>query len=156
MQTSGKLNVQLELFWWLFSFILAIALALPIYFNTSGFPFYLLLFIYIVSFVTFTRFIFLLKFTFLAKRQSWKVITVFAMFPILFLMGQELNYFQTFIDENGPQALLGNLPLDKEVSMLKYVRNVTLLFGVGSLISGAILPFRLFFSVWRVHNGYPD
>ncbi|MDP4711567.1 MAG: hypothetical protein NWS63_10260 [Saprospiraceae bacterium] len=153
---KGRLFIQIELLWFLLSFLLGLALAAPIYLNAASFPFYPLLFTYVVLFVTFTRYIFLLKFTFLAKRQAWKVLFVFAMFPILFFLGQELNYFQTFIDENGPEAVVGELALNKLNSLMQYSRNVILLFGVGSMISGFILPFRLFFSVWRVHNGYQD
>jgi hypothetical protein len=153
---KGSLYLKIELLWLLLSLLLGTALATPIYLNAANFPFYALLFVYVVLFVTFTRYIFLLRFTFLASRQAWKVALVFAMFPILFFLGQELNYFQTYIDENGPEAVVGILTLDKQQSLMQYSRNVILLFGVGSMISGTILPFRLFFSVWRMHNGYKD
>lgn len=154
MNSTGNLNARLEAYWWLFSILFAVVLAIPIYLNTQGFPFYPLLFVYVIAAITFTRFIFLLQFTFLARRRAWKVALVFIMMPVIFLLVQELNYFQTFLDENGPAAVVGTLPLEKETSMIKYSRNVILLFGVASIISGAVLPFRLFYSVWRMYNGY--
>lgn len=156
MKPTVNLNARLEIYWWLFSVLLAIILAVPIYLRTQGFPFYPLLFVFVIATITFTRFIFLLQFTFLAKRRAWKVALVFILMPVIFLLVQELNYFQTFLDENGPAAVVGKLPLDSETSMIKYVHNLILLFGVASIISAAILPFRLFYSVWRMYNGYED
>jgi hypothetical protein len=82
-----------------------------------------------------------------------KVVVVFLCIPIVFFAIQELNLFQTFLDENGVEALVGaDIPLEKRNSLSKYIHSEMLLFAVGTIISGILLPFRLLLSVWRGRN----
>lgn len=145
-------KVLLELIWWLFTTVLVIVVLLPVYTRVEAYPFYLTNVIYIVTFVTLTRYIFLLKYTFLAGRQALKVIFFFLCLPLLFYLGQELNYFQTFLDEEGVTAVVGNLDLPSQASLVRYIRNEMLLFGVGSMVAGVVFPLRLLVSVWRFRN----
>lgn len=151
-QNLGK-SLELELYWWIISGIIAVLVVAPIYFNTGTFPFYLSNLLYVVAFITLTRYIFLLRFKWLAKIEWIKIVIVFLCIPIVFFAIQELNLFQTFLDENGVEALVGtDLPLEKRNSLTKYIHSEFLLFAVGSIISGVVLPFRLILSVWRGRN----
>ena len=145
-------RVLLELIWWLITAILLIGVLLPIYTNVPNYPFYFINAIYIITFITLTRYIFLLKHTFLAKRQRIKLILIFLCIPFVFYLGQELNYFQTFLDEEGLDAVVGALPFLDRAGMIQYIRNEMILFGVGSIICGIVLPFRLMISIWRIRN----
>lgn len=146
-------KLKLELSWWLITLLIVLGVLLPIYMSiATTYPFYFINVVYIVVFVTLARYIFLLKYTFLAERQRLKLIIFFLCIPLVFYLIQELNYFQTFLDEEGFEAVVGSLSLQSQDSMVKYIRNEMLLFAVGGVISGIVLPIRLMISIWRLRN----
>ena len=147
---TSKLKLGFELLWWVLTLIILVVVLLPVYFSTIGYPFWNTNIIFIISFITLTRYIFLLKHTFLARQQLIKVILFFLWFPFAFYLIQEINSFQTFLDEEGATAIVGNIP--NAANMMIYVRSELLLFGVGSIIASLIFPFRIILSVWRNRN----
>ncbi|MCH2085417.1 MAG: hypothetical protein MK226_23745 [Saprospiraceae bacterium] len=147
---TSKLKLGFELLWWVLTLIILVVVLLPVYFSTIGYPFWNTNIIFIISFITLTRYIFLLKHTFLARQQLIKVILFFLCFPFAFYLIQEINSFQTFLDEEGATAIVGNIP--NAANMMIYVRSELLLFGVGSIIASLIFPFRIILSVWRNRN----
>jgi hypothetical protein len=72
--------------------------------------------------------------------------------PLIFNLVNNINHFQTYLDEQGILSFMGHLHPSRIDSLEKYVRTQMLLFGVGSVISAVILPVRLTMSVWRVRN----
>lgn len=144
--------IQMEGLWWVLTVITAVAVILPVYFIVGMFPFLISNIIFVVAFITLSRYIFLLPYTFLAKRQVLKQVLIFICFPIIFFLIQELNSFQTFLDENGMKAILGTLTLRKEQSLGAYLHAEMLLFAVGAIIAAILLPFRLGLSIWRTRN----
>lgn len=145
-------KAQLELYFWIFTIVAATAVMLPILTAAPDYPFTFVNIVYVVVAITMTRYIFLLKHTFLATRQSLKVIVVFLCIPLVFFLVQQLNYFQTFLDEEGPEAIIGRLAYTEQQNLVTYIRSELLLFGVMSIISSVLLPFRLLLSVWRTRN----
>lgn len=153
MATPSKTSIRhLELLWWLITFLILVAVLVPIYLKVDHYDFYLLNSVFIIGFITFTRYIFFLPFTWLAHTERWKVILFFLCIPFLFYLLQGINQFQVFLDEEGPEALIKNLQGKTLSDMTTYIRSEMLLFGVGSIISGLIFPFRLLISVWRKRN----
>ena len=144
--------LQFELLWWLITALVLAAVLLPIYLNIRYFPFYGLNILVIVSFITMARHLFLLPYTFLAKREVLKIIIVFLCIPLIFIIVQELHKFQTYVDEQGVEMLVGKRPAEKQMQWVYFVQNEILLFGVGAVVTSAILPFRLILSVWRGRN----
>lgn len=142
----------LEIIWWVVTAIILVAVLFPIYKDVEDYPFWESNIIFVVTFITLTRYIFLLPLTFIAHRQILKIALVFLSIPVVFLLVQELNYFQTFLDEEGIEAVVGTLPVSERRTMVRYIRSEMLLFGVGSVISGVIFPFRMIMSVWRTRN----
>lgn len=149
---DSSLLLKLELIWWVFTLIVIAGVLFPIRNYLSDYPFLYSNIIFIVVFITLTRYTFLLPFTFLAGKQKLKVVLVFLCIPLVFLLVQELNNFQTFLDYNGSEALLGNENFGVNSSIISYVYNEMLLFAVGSIISAVVFPFRLLLSVWRGRN----
>jgi energy-coupling factor transporter transmembrane protein EcfT len=147
-----QLMWMLEAIWWIVTAIVVVVVLFPIYSSLNNYPFYPINIIFIVTFITLARYIFLLKFTALANRQTWKIIIVFLCIPVVFLLVQELNAFQLYIDEEGIDALVGELPYDEKDNMISYIRSQMLLFATGSVICSVLLPFRLVISVWRTRN----
>lgn len=151
-EISNAQKLRLELLWWLLTGLFLVLVLAPIYLYAEGYPFWRTNIIYIVTFVTVVRYIFLLPTTLLAKMQWLKVALICVTIPAAFMIIQELNRFQVFLDYNEPEALVGLLPIETSRAMVKYVRSEFILFGVGSVIALAILPFRMIRSVWRYRN----
>ena len=147
---TGKLT--LELVWWIFTALLAFAILFPIINSISDYPFLTINAIFIIVFITSTRYIFLLKHTFLARQQAFKAIVIVISIPLVFYLVSQLNYFQTFLDEEGVEPIIKGLGYKQGQQMAGYIRNEMLLFGVGSLIASVLLPFRMMISIWRTRN----
>lgn len=145
-------KISLELYWWLFTVIIAFAILFPILNKVSDYPFLIPNVVFIATFITFTRYIFLLKHTFLAQQVNIKVGIVLLSLIIIFYLTSEINTFQTFLDEEGPDTLVQELPNTDKQSMASYIRSEYLFFGIGSVISAIVLPFRLVVSIWRNYN----
>ena len=137
MDQKSALSFILEVIWWLFTLFVVIALLYPIYSNAVNYPFYSSNILFIVVFITFARLLFFLKHTFLANREYLKVGIILFSAIIVFLLVNQLNFFQTYLDERGFEGFLGHLSLDRQKSMGGYIRKEMLFFGVGSII----LPF---------------
>ena len=152
MQLNTSQYLKLEFIWWLFTIVLIVGVLIPIWNAIENFPFYRMNVIFIVAFVTISRYLFLLKFTFLGPQQYLKIGIILLSPILIFYLVSELNYFQTFLDEEGLEAVVGDLPLKSQGSMVDYIRSEILLFGVGSIISAIILPFRLLYSIWSLRN----
>lgn len=145
-------KMQLEFYFWVLTLVVAAGILLPILSTLPEYRFLLPNIVYIVVAITMTRYLFLLKHTFLAKRQVLKVAISLLCIPLLFYLVQALNGFQTFLDEEGPEAIVGPLAYSSRSGLMTYIRSEMLLFGVASIISAFVLPFRLILSVWRTRN----
>ena len=152
MNSEQSLHFRLEIIWWIFTSILAAGVIYPIVSKVVDYPFLMINIIFIFVFVTFTRYIFLLKHTFLAKQQILKAGIVLISVPIIFMLINQINLFQTFLDENGFDGLVGDLPFGKRENIARFIRAEMLFFGVGSVISAIVLTFRLVISIWRLRN----
>ena len=153
MQPPPNLLLRLEFTWWAVTLLLAVGILLPLraYWNTYSFLWSNIIFI--LTFVTIARYIFLLPYTFLAHREGLKVSLFFLCIPVIFLLIQELNQFQIFLDYTGREAILGGHSAQKiDNRLINYTYSEMLLFSVGSIISAIIFPFRLLLSVWRKRN----
>jgi len=148
-----SLFFKLEILWWLITAILIMGVLYPIYSKVgSNYPFYFANILFIVVFITFTRLIFLLKFSFLADWEKIKIALITITPILLFFLVNELNYFQTFLDEKGVENFLTQMSIPEQETMRRYITAEMLLFGVGSLIAAVVLPIRLLMSIWRVRN----
>jgi hypothetical protein len=156
MKKSNALLARLEIVWWLITAVIASMILFPIVYQLPDYEFLWTNVAFIVVMITFSRYIFLLRYTFLANLRNVKVAVIFACLFIMFLLVQEINTFQTFLDEKGNEAIVGTLAREDQGPMLKYIRSEMLLFGVGGVISCLVLPMRLVVSIWRRWNGYED
>lgn len=145
-------TVRLEILWWILTSLATALVVLPIAIYTKTYPFWMSNVLFIFTFLTFTRYLFLLPVTFFAHMQVFKIVLMFLCIPIFVFSIRELNNFQIFVDYNDTEDLIGLLPYKTMSAMREYVYNEFLLFGVGSLVATAILPFRLIISVWRSRN----
>lgn len=152
MSDTRKMTFQLELVWWTFTFLLAAGVLYPILSNTNNYPFTFSNVLFIATFITLTRHIFLLKYTYLAHANRIKIIIILSTAPFVFYLVTELNYFQTFIDENSIDFFLGHLNEPLHTQLESYIHTEMILFGVGAVIAAVVLPLRLVVSLWRWKN----
>ncbi len=146
------LSIVLELVFLIVTAIIAAAVLYPIISVTENYLFLVPNLIFIVVLVTCTRYIFLLKHTWLAKLQVVKTALIFGSIWAVFLLIEQVSKFQSFIDEEGPEALVGDMPLDQMASIVGYIKSEMLFFGVGSIIAVVILAGRLIKSIWNYKN----
>ena len=151
-QSKNALAWRLELIFWLFTAIVVVGVLYPIVSKLEHYRFLFENVLFIIIFITFARYIFLLKHTFLAKRQRLKFAVAVACLPILLWVVNSVNAFQTFLDENGPIALVGELPLQQATSMVSYIRSEMIFFGTAAGISTVLLAIRLLVSIWTWRN----
>jgi len=149
---DAKKTLLFELLWWLFTAVIAAVVLFPIYREIPAYPFWWINVIAIVVFITATRYIFLLKFTPIARWQVVKAVMVILMVPLVFNLVNNVNFFQTYLDEQGILSFMGHLSPVRIDEMDKYIRTQMVLFGVGSIIASVVLAFRLVISIWRFRN----
>ncbi len=152
MDRKQQLSLRLELIWWIFTSLIVVGVMYPIFKVTQSYPFVIINTVYIVILVTFARYIFLLKHAFFAKIQPLKILMVFLSIPLIFVLIEKLNYFQTYLDDNGLFPFFDHLPYSNQMKLSSYVYNEMLFFGVGSVIASVFFTFRLIISIWRVRN----
>lgn len=152
-QQQKSLFIKLEVLWWVITGILTLGILYPIYTKVgNNYPFYFSNILFIVVFITFTRLIFLLKYSFLAGWEKVKIVLIVFTPILLFFLVNELNFFQTFLDEKGVENFIAQMSIADQETMRKYITAEMLLFGVGSLIASVVLPIRLLMSIWRARN----
>ena len=145
-------KIILEVIWWIITLVLSLLVLLPIHRSSDTYPFLWSNIIFVVAFITFARYIFLLQYTWLARRQYIKITLVFLSLPIIFNLVNNLNYFVTITDESSFYYLRDILSLEETDKIQTYIRTEMLFFGVGSIITAVIFPFRLLLSIWRQRN----
>lgn len=152
MYQKTALTIQLELLWWLVTFLILAGVLYPIYRSEVTYPFWVSNAAFLVAFITLARYIFLLKHTFLAYWQVGKVIVFALSIPLFIYLFTQMTTFQLYLEEVGLEAIFVNMPMDEQGRMIRYVRNEMLFFGTASIIAALIMPFRMLISFWRTHN----
>jgi len=145
-------KVLLELVWWLITAAIVCLVLFPIVQVTDHFPFTKINVLFIATFITMARYLFLLKYSLWGRFQYLKLFLIFLSIPFVFYLSNELNDFLGYLDEETLDGVLGHLPPDRQASMDRYIRSEMIFFGVSSIITAVILPFRLVISIWRLRN----
>jgi hypothetical protein len=141
-----------ELLWWIFTAILILIVIFPIKEHKIDFPFYAQNALLIFLFVTFSRFIFFLPISYLSRRK-WIMLAIILLSPLFFFVASTaLGDFRNFMDEQGLQSLVDHLHVTRQTWIMRYIKHEMIFFGVGSIITGILLPFRLIISLWRMRN----
>ena len=153
MDKQRILFIKFELLWWAVTFLIIGFVLYPIYkLQPVQFPFWKTNIIFVIVFVTVTRYIFFLKHTFLGYIQWLKVLVILICIPLLFYLVEKLHFFKDYMDKIGLEDKFEHLSLQGQTDIINYIDSEMIFFGVGSLISSVILPFRMLISFWRTHN----
>ncbi|MBK8563234.1 MAG: hypothetical protein IPN76_07780 [Saprospiraceae bacterium] len=152
MKKDTSLILKSELFWWITTLVVLVAVLWPIYSINVRFPFLIPNAVFILVFMTFTRYIFLLKQTPIRYAQWAKVVVFLACIPLVVYLVQEIHAFQVFADETGIQSLFQRLSDIEQSRMVEFTKTEMTFFGVGSIIATVLMPFRMLISFWRTHN----
>lgn len=152
MQRVRVQKWKIEMIWWVFTLILAAMVLLPIWRKAPAYPFFAQNLLFIIAFVTFTRYIFLLPTTLIARQKWIKVFVIAGAAIAFFVMATAMSDFRNFIDERGLQTLVTHLHVTQQTSIINYIKNEMIFFGVGSSIACVVLPLRMIISLWRMRN----
>jgi len=152
MNKSNLLKVTLELVWWVITAIVVWAVLQPIYRVMYLWPFEWTNVLFVGALITLTRYIFLLKHTFISNQQVLKIVLMFLMFPLTFLLIERVNEFLVFIEEQTWEPLTGHLPAGQQPAIQDYIWGEMLFFGVGSAIAAPAFAVRMMLSIWRTRN----
>lgn len=147
-----KEKLTVEMVWWIFTLLFVCLIMWPIWRDVPAFPFTFQNVLLIVFFVTFTRYIFFLKLTLIARMKWIKVAIIASAVLFLFVTATAMLDFRNFMDERGLQTLVEHLDVHDQTRKMSYIKNEMIFFGVGSLITGVMLPFRMVRSLWRMRN----
>ena len=152
MNNVNRYKVLAELLWWICTLIVVVIVLMPIREYAPTFPFFVQNAMLIAAFITFTRYIFFLPITFLARMKWIKVAIIAGAAIFFFIVSNALSDFRNFVDEKGLQTLVDHLHVTKQSSVILYIKNEMIFFGVGSIITGILLPIRMIISLWRMRN----
>jgi hypothetical protein len=147
-----KQKIIVELLWWVLTFLVIIIVLFPIWEYVPTFPFVYQNALLIAALITFSRYSFLLPITFLARMKWVKLFLILSSVLFFFILSTALGDFRNFLDEKGLPTLVTHLHVEEQTRMITYIRNEMIFFGVGSIIAGIVLPFRMLISIWRVRN----
>lgn len=152
MEKEKSYKIALEIVSLLITAIIAGAVLAPIYLYRIDYPFWVGNAVLIVVFITAFRYTFLLRYSWL-KNFFW-IKVGFIAFSLLLVVSLA-NYLSTlnrYMDEDGLNTITYALKYREQMSMIKYIKNELLFFGVGSIVSSVALAIRLTVSVWRDVN----
>ncbi len=152
MERLRQQKITVELLWWVFTAVVVVLVMLPIWLRVPAFPFDAQNILLITLFITFSRYIFFLPLTLIARLKWIKVFIIAAAGILFFVMTTAIGDFRNFLDEKGLQTLVDNLHVTEQTRMMTYIKNEMLFFGVGSIITGILLPIRMIISLWRMRN----
>lgn len=152
MSNTVILKIYQEILWWIFTLLVIFAVLSPIEAKVPGFPFYGTNVIFIVCFISFTRYIFLLRQSLFARLEWVKFLILASSAILIFILITSLGDFNSYIREIGLQDMVSYLPNEEQRSMVRYMHNEMIFFGVGAVVSAIALPFRLLISIWRGRN----
>ena len=152
MENVQQYKWTVELIWWVFTAILVCVVLWPIWRDVPAFPFSFQNILLIVFFVTFSRYIFFLRLTLIARMKWIKVAIIASAALFFFVTATAMIDFRNFMDEKGLQTLVSHLDVHDQTKRMKYIKHEMIFFGVGSIITGVMLPFRMIRSLWRMKN----
>ena len=152
MNQNLALKLKLEFVWWIVTGLVLVAVLFPILSQVQEYRFLAPNILFVVVFVTMSRHLFLLKHSLLDRYEIPKIVLVFLSVPLAFHLIHSLNIFQTFLDEEGINSLLNELPYAKQRGLSRYIHSEMLLFGIGSIITSALMPVILIVSIWKKRN----
>ncbi len=152
MQKEQSYKVALEIVSLLITAVIALAVLAPIYIYDIDYPFWVGNAVLIIVFITAFRYTFLLRYSWL-KNFFWIKVGFIAFSLLLVVsLANYLSSLNRYMDEDGLNTITYALKYREQMSMIKYIKNELLFFGVGSIISSVALAIRLTVSVWRDVN----
>ncbi len=152
MEKEQSYKIALEVISWLITALVVMGVLAPIYLYDINYPFWIGNASLIIVFITGFRYTFLLNYSWLQSFFWVKV--AFIAFSLLLVVSLA-NYLSTlnrYMDEDGLNTITYALKYREQMSMIRYIKNELLFFGVGSIVSSIALAIRLTISVWRDVN----
>jgi hypothetical protein len=147
-----KLKLTAEVIFIIITLLLTSLIILPIW-NYYGekYTFYFYNISFVILFFIAFRYLFLLKFTPISHSRAAKLIIIFLCLPLILYYIDGIYEFNRYLDEVGFVNISKSDP-DEALNMAKYTRTQYLFFGIATMITLVLMPFRMVVSIWRVTN----
>jgi hypothetical protein len=152
MEKARPHIINVELIWWVLTFIVVVIIMLPVWLEVPDFPFFGANILLIIFSITFARYIFFLPLTLIARAKWIKVAVILSSVLFLFITANSFLRFRSFMDEQGLQSLVDHLHVRRQTGIIRYIKHEMIFFGVSSVITGVLLPVRMIVSLWRMRN----
>jgi hypothetical protein len=150
--TKFAMILRFNLLWLFVTALVLAGFSLPILMVDFEFEMWIEHIVFIVTFMVAFRYIFFLRHSWIAHLQYVKISIFFLCLWGTFLLIDAFFDFRTYIDEDGLQSALIELPHVDQDSLSRFITQEMLFFGIGSIISTIMLGLRMIHSVWRWHN----
>ena len=147
-----KYYLVLEIIGWIFAFLLAWLILLPVEKHIYADPFKRHNLWFVVSFITLVRYIFMIRYLFFGPIQWLKALFFLGCIPLFIYLLRLFSQFSRFADENGLESFMIHLLNDQQTSLSGYIRGEMIFFGAGSMIATVVFAIRLLVSIWLFHN----
>ena len=125
---------------------------MPIYLNTEGFQYYAYNMCFVAVTITLTRYMFMMKHVWFAYLTPVKLFLCILCIPLFLYAVDGMYEFQRFLDEEGLPQLVSGYRADKHDSIIAFIRNEYVFFGVATVILSVVFPIRMIISIWRTRN----
>jgi energy-coupling factor transporter transmembrane protein EcfT len=76
----------------------------------------------------------------------------FIAIPVVFLLIDQVNFFQNYINDGGLINDLKSLPYKQQEGIQKYIRTEILLLGTAAIVSGILFGIRMLVSVFPLQK----
>jgi len=149
-------HLKYDIIWMAFAAIVAYMLIYPIDRVIYQYPFRLENMMFIFAFIVLLRYLFFLSQTILSKNIILKILFAVGSIPLFLFLMNKMSLFRGFLGDTGLDQFMLHLSDSSQINMSRYIRTEVLVFGVGSMIATAFIPFLMLVSIWRQINKGTD
>lgn len=150
VQDQLKYRWRAEYIFWGLIIGLTLLFSLPVYYNTTQFPFMTHNVILIIVSLMFCRWIFFWRVT-PYENTKWIIIALICIQPLLmFIFVRIFGDFKLYLDEYGLYPSLIQHDIDSSTSWGKIIKTQFIGFAVLAIVSGITLFFRLIYQLRRI------
>ena len=138
---------------WIFIFvIIATIILFPVYKQTPNFPYLIPNFIFIFITLFLMRYIVFIKKTIISKKRLLLKILFFLSIPIVLLLADQYFTVLAYFKEFGFEFIPDSFSYLDSRTLGNYVKTEINFFGISSIITAVIFPFRILFYLWKTSN----
>ena len=155
MSKKGLLIIN-ELVWIIVFLIISAIIIFPVYQKIPEFPFLKINFFTIFLFLYLSRYILFLKKSILKDKRLLLKIMFFLFIPTVLFLGDSFFTILAFFKEYGFSFIPERFSYLEAKTLGNYLKTEITFFGIASIITAVIFPFRILFYLWKTSGDKPS